>query len=228
MRTTAFLFALYLLPVTVVAGDTTVVVVTQRLAGELLPILQPLAGSDVSVQVFGGRLVLGGPAGRVAGLRAVIAELDRPLRNLRISVRRHDVAASAQSHIRAQWESGQGVRVGMAHDQQHLQSGDIRQLVLLEGTTARLSVDREIPVLMPAPLNSGILPSGNGIDLAAQAAGDGIRLEVRRRDAQVDGGAIAAQTVQSVLLLVPGEWTELGAVVAGQATRWDVRIDYAD
>lgn len=240
----------------VAAGDgVTDIVATQRQATELLPVLQPLAGDDVSVQVFNGQLVLHGPADRVAALRAVIERLDRPLQNLRVSVRRHAASTGNDRVARDVLRDGRVVfeRGSVATRQG---GDDVQQLVLVEGSAARLSLDTEIPVLGIAPSGAAMtsfVPLGNGIELKPTIAGDRIRLEISRRDARLADQGIAAQAVQAVLLLAPGEWTDLGVVAGtwrndtatGQGgtsyvdrqqrdsgsrdeTRWDVRVDLLD
>lgn len=238
------------------AAMTTEVIATQRPAEELLLVLQPLAGADVSVQAYQGQLILRGSSERIAALRAVIAQLDRPLRNLRISVRRYDDAAQSRTQAGAQWHSHRGSAVGLQSTQEQTQTNDTQQLVLLEGAVARLSLDTEIPVLGLASsgaVTTTFVPLGNGIELKPMLSGDRIRLEVRRRDARVEGSGIATESVQSVLLLEPGVWTDLGAVAGtdsgqtgniriqgkdiaitrderrdGNQMRWDVRVDLFD
>lgn len=248
-RILSVLFFLLCLSPAFADPDVTEVVATQRPAEELLPVLRPLAGNDVSVQAYQGQLVLHGPADRVAVLKVVLAQLDRPLRNLRISVRRHDDARESLAGVGVH-ASGS---VELRQETRTQSTGDTQSLVLVEGAVARLSLDTEIPVLGVAPsgaLTTGFVALGNGLDLAPTLSGDRVRLEIRRRDARVDGAGIAAQTVQSVLLLVPGEWSALGALDSGRqgggdavraghrdaqvtrdsgrdadSARWDVRVD---
>lgn len=219
------------------AGDpssyerVTEIIATRRPAEELLAVLLPLAGSDVSVQAYHGQLIIGGPAARVEQMLAVLADLDRPARNLRISVRRLDAAAERRQDVQVRVQDG---RATVAVDDRATRSAaaGVQQLVMLEGEAARLSLDTEIPVLGTAPSGAtthGFLPLGNALELRPTLAGERVRLEIRRRDAQAANGAINAQTVQSVLLLEPGVWTELGAVAGypGGTSRWEVMVEQA-
>lgn len=209
----------------------TEIIATHRPAEELLPVLMPLAGSDVSVQAYHGQLIIGGPAARVEEMLAVLADLDRPSRNLRISVRRLDAAAQRRQEVQVRVQDGRA-SVGIDDRATRSAAAGVQQLVMLEGEAARLSLDSEIPVLGTAPsgaTTTGFLPLGNALELRPTLAGERVRLEIRRRDAQAANGAINAQTVQSVLLLEPGVWTELGAVAGqpGGASRWEVMVEDA-
>jgi hypothetical protein len=55
-------------------------------AEQLLPLLQPLLGRDATLTGSGSRLLLQAPKHRVETLRGIIAKLDRPPRQLLISV----------------------------------------------------------------------------------------------------------------------------------------------
>ncbi|MFZ5755961.1 MAG: secretin N-terminal domain-containing protein [Pseudomonadota bacterium] len=204
------LTAVLLLCLSALARAETEVIATQRPAEELLPVLQPLAAPDVSVQAFRGQLVLSGPAERIAQLRAVLAQLDRPARNLRVSVRQRDAARRGSrtlEHRQGQWSLQQ-------RTEQAIDNGN-QQLVMAEGTVAMLALDREIPVLTVLPSGASttaFLPLGNVLELEPQLSGDQVRLEIRQRQARMNGDVIDAAGVQSVLMLMPGEWTALGAV----------------
>lgn len=219
------------------AGDpspydrVTEIIATQRPAEELLPVLLPLAGGDVSVQAYHGQLIIGGPAARVEEMLAVIEGLDRPARNLRISVRRLDATAERRQELRVRVQEDRAA-VGIDARATRSAAAGVQQLVVLEGESARLSLDSEIPVLGTAPsgaTTTDFLPLGNALELRPTLAGERVRLEIRRRDAQQASGAINAQTVQSVVLLDPGVWTELGAVAGypAGASRWEVMVEQA-
>lgn len=213
---------LLLLPLAAAADDVTEVIATRRPAEELLPVLHPLASSEVSVQAYRGQLILQGPASRVQDLLDVVQKLDRPLRNLRISVRRATTAEDARRDVVAQG-SKNGAAVMLHHSERRSDDLDAQSLTMLEGQAAWLSVDTEIPVLGFAASGTPYAyyePLGNGLSLAPSLAGDRVRLAISQRVAQLAGSngysqAVQATTVQSVLLLTPGEWTPLGDLAPG-------------
>lgn len=196
----------------------TEIIATTRDAEELLAVLQPLTGDDVSAQAYRGQIILRGNPARVAELRGILAQLDRAAQNLRISVRRRDHGSSAGTDARVRVGSGQTELKVQQHNRQ-TRSDDEQSLVLMEGAVAALALDREIPVLTVAPsgaVSGSFVPLGNVLELKPALAGAQVRLEIRQRHAELNGTAIDtaidSSSVQSVLLLTPGVWTDLGAL----------------
>lgn len=221
-RRALLLAMLLLLPICAAAANVTEIVATQRPAEEWLPVLQPLAGSDVSVQAYRGQLILQGPAARVQDLLDVVQKLDRPLRNLRISVRRATTAEDVRRDVGVQGSTS-GATVVLHQSERRGDDLDAQSLTMLEGQAAWLSVDTEIPVLGFAASGtpySYYEPLGNGLSLTPSLAGDHVRLAVSQRVAELAGRsghsqAIQSTSVQSVLLLTPGEWMPLGDIAPG-------------
>ncbi len=213
-----------LLAASAIAADrVTEVVSTQRPAEELLPVLEPLGGDDVSLQAWRGQLVISGPAARVQEILGVLKGLDAPLQNLRISVRRAGGGGEAGSALSIRAGSAD-TRVQVRQSQEQTRGSGEQQLTVLEGTAAWLSVDREVPVLVLAPggtMSGGYQPLGNGVTLRASRAGERIRLDIAQRVAAMDDGSISAQSVSSVLLLDPGTWTPLARVARSDGARRD-------
>lgn len=207
----------------VAADRVTEVVATQRPADELLPVLEPLGGDDVSLQAWRGQLVISGPSARVQEILAVLKTLDAPLQNLRISVRRAGVGGEVGDRVSISTGPGDtGVRI----QQGRLETRDAgeQQLTVLEGTEAWLSVDREVPVLVVAPggtVSAGYQPLGSGVTLRASRAGERIRLDIVQRVAAMDDGSISAQSVSSALLVDAGVWTPLARVARSDGARRD-------
>lgn len=213
-----------LLAASAVAADrVTEVVSTQRPAEELLPVLAPLGGDDVSLQAWRGQLVISGPAARVQDILVVLQTLDAPLQNVRISVRRAGGGGQRDSAVSTGVQSGDtGVRVRQG--QLETRDAGEQQLTVLEGTDAWLSVDREVPVLLVVPggaVSGSYQPLGNGVTLRASRAGERIRLDIVQRVAALDDGSISAQSVSSVLLLDAGVWTPLARVARSDGARRD-------
>ncbi len=213
-----------LLATSAIAADhVTEVVSTQRPAEELLPVLEPLGGDDVSLQAWRGQLVISGPAARVQEILAVLKTLDAPLQNLRISVRRAGGGGQRGGAVSIGVHPDD-TRVRVQQEQVEARGTGEQQLTVLEGTAAWLSVDREVPVLVVAPdgtVSGDYQPLGNGVTLRAARAGERIRLDIVQRVAAMDDGSISAQSVSSVLLLDPGTWTPLARVARSDGARRD-------
>lgn len=64
-----------------------------RTLDEVLPLVQPFAGPDGTVTGMGGKLVVRAAPARLAEIRRILAELDQPPRQLRITVGKADDVA---------------------------------------------------------------------------------------------------------------------------------------
>ena len=91
------LLCLFLPGITPLLADYPIEVIElqSRSVDEVLPLLQPLVGSDATLTGMGNKLVIKANAQRVQEIRQLLAELDRPPRQLRITVDKGDDALRA-------------------------------------------------------------------------------------------------------------------------------------
>lgn len=212
------------------ADELTIIDLRHRPAGELLPILQPMAGPGVALSGMDYRLLVRGSPGEVARIRELLAVLDRAPRQLLVSVRYADDAGDRSAAIaadadRVHHDTSVDVRARAgagAVDERSLNS-----VRVLEGNVAHISAGQSVPVItvIAAPrhrraggkgiatteyrdLTSGfdVLPRVNGERVVLQISGQQQRL--------VDAGTASAavQYVDTTITGKLGEWIDLGGI----------------
>lgn len=196
-------------------------------AEALLPIIQPLVGPVGSVSAYQGQLVIRATAAQQAEIAALLQQLDRPLRNVQISVRRSGMESSRErgidSDIRLRYPQG---RIGVdIHDhRQSTQSNTMHMARTLENSAT--FIDTGSAIAVPAiQYGPGGMVVGQtyqslmqGFEATPQILPDGrIRLELRyRHDSPESGRQITSQSADTVLMLEPGRWTSLGGAEESQ------------
>ena len=215
----------------------------QRPAAELAPVLQPLLAAHESVTGDGYTLILNVEPARLEQLSAVIAELDRAPRRLRITVRQQQfvdnrigsggVAAGADSEhtrvIASPPDAGSGAEVRYrgvgvyGADPTGAQRDSAEQTVqALEGRPAHIAVGLIAPFDSVCEDDYGRRRActeyrevSTGFDVLARLDAGGVTLDVSPQAQQLAGGDLVAfQLAQTQLRGPLGQWLEL----AGEAT----------
>ena len=93
MIRTCIYLALMLFAGTLAAAGLEVIPLKYQSAEEVIPIIRPILGNDGVVTGTGYKLIVRAPAHRVEEIRNLLAEIDRPLQQLIISVRQGQEAA---------------------------------------------------------------------------------------------------------------------------------------
>lgn len=163
MRTT-FAILLCLLATISFAADYPLIIIDlqHRLPEEVLPALQPLAGPDGVVTGANASLFVRASPARLADIRAALAHIDRPARNLMVEVRRASTGAQARAgigmsvderlgskegsdgRIRIGPGRGTGIRAGASRQQGSREL--LQQVRVLDGGQAFISIGTERPV----------------------------------------------------------------------------------
>ncbi len=219
-----------------VGAGTAVIPVDHRLPEEMVAILTPLLEPGEAVVATPSGLVVKAPATRIGEIRQLVGKLDRPLKQLTITVLQS--AELTLDELNAGVSvSGRPIR-GRAHLYRSFSGsleGARQQLKTLEGKPAYIVVGEERPVPVigvygyPPVVTGGIdyRPLTRGFKVVPRMAGCRVRLTLspwsRRMHGMGDGGAdvrAAGTTVE----VEPGRWVELGAVSddldAGGAAGW--------
>jgi hypothetical protein len=212
-------------------------------AESLVPILAPLTPAPGSVQAFQGRLVVRGTPAAIAEIRALLAELDQPARNLVISVRhgtsvdqrldRAEAFARHRSGTSGSVTSG-GARILSTRSGRD--ERDHQRLRVLEGVPAFVSTGVDVPVgersVVIGPGGAAVQDSvryvsaDSGFYVRARVIGDRARVEIsaeRTRLAPGHGGAFESSRAHTTVTAALGEWIEIGGNVE-HAERDDTRI----
>lgn len=172
----AWLFCLgVLLCASATAQSVEVIQLDHRLAAELLPVVQPLAGEGGSVQAHQDKLIVRAAPGALADIRRIVTELDTPPRQLIVSVQqgltvnRQTRGASAgvrgdgisigsggpeDSGIVITDESGRRFGAGVTDRTSRRGGQTTQQLRILEGRSGLIEIGRQSPVIQRQVLPS--------------------------------------------------------------------------
>ena len=201
-------------------------------AEALLPVVQPLLGPGESVSVFGNSLVVNAGTGALHRIDALLGQLDRPQRNLLISVRR---GGSAVQHAQGATVDGTlrrgNVSIGSggntpADSTVQIRGG--RQITTRSGSgesSVRTLEGRPVLIrdgaLVPLAGN-GFWGTGvqyedvsQGFVVRARLAGDQVRLDIEARNDRLEGGTVRTGALASSVSGRLGEWIPLGGSTAG-------------
>ena len=198
----------------------------------LLPVVQPLLGPGESVSVYGNTLVVNAGAGSLRRIDELLMQLDRPLRNLLISVRR---GGSAVEHAQGAAVEGSlqlgDVRIGtggatVPGSAVQIRGG--RQITTRSGSgesSARTLEGRPVLIrdgaLVPLA-GDGYWGAGvqyedvsQGFVVRARLAGDQVLLDIETRNDRLEGGTVRTGALTSSVSGRLGEWIPLGGSTAG-------------
>lgn len=196
-------------------------------ANKLIPILEPLLGPNDKITGYHNKLFVKASPSAQDELLRVLQEIDRPLKNIQISMRYAD-----SKSLEAQSNSGtvtiyrgssrsSGVDVEVVNKNRmstHVDSAD-SQIRVLEGEQGVLDVGQEVPieqVVFLGPWQTGTQKQyksiGNQLYVIPRLVKDKIRVEVftsNQRMKQKGDKSIKKMDAETVLLLEPGEWAPL-------------------
>ena len=218
------------------AEPLTIIDLRNRTAEEVLPVLRPLAGPDVSISGVDYRLLVRGSPDAIAQIREAVAVLDRAQRQLRVSVRYLTEADRANSGVRINADNG-AVSVGAGSSVRTAADAAVSSVQVLEGTSASISDGASTPIVTAAW--SGTRPRGgstgavlgyrettSGFTVTPRVNGDRVFLDIASQQQRIAGSANAGASAQSIVTTLSGkfgEWIELGGVSeSGSAASNDV------
>ena len=202
------------------------ILVRNRPAEDLVPVIEPLVGRGGSVAAFGSRLIVKAAPAAMREIKDLVAKLDVVPRSLWISVRQSREAESSGRQVGA----GGGVvverrdggrtttrtRVTGAFGQgSSSESGqDLHQLRALEGRPAQIHVGRE-EVVPPGYVQE----AETGFSVTPWLSGDFVTLEIRTRGDRIDAaGRVEYQQLKATVNGRLGEWISLGSIERSEDT----------
>lgn len=193
--------ALLLLALAAPAGaDTRVIALQHADAEALVPVVQPLLGPWESVSAYGRSLVVNAAPATLERVNALVADLDRPLRQLRISLRRAVPARDTGDD----GATASRISTRPREDIQQIQGAETAPLLLQRG--------RLVPLPAGGLLGPDILweTLEEGIAVNARVNGELVTLELEVRDDRSRDGTVNRATLRSSLQGRLGEWILLG------------------
>lgn len=228
-RQRASLFLLMLaLPAHLFAAELQTEIVYSSRADEIAPLLASLAASEGTVTAYRDQLIIRAPAEKMPALLASLKQIDRPLKNLRVSVRRQQSSSSSREALGAQGQvriqDGQiGGRVDIHAQEQQAQKN--RQysysITAVEGASVQIATGSEQPYLTVINNNAQMtafgrqyVPVQSGMVVTPRLQPDGrVMLDIRfQQQAPGRKGSIQSESVQSQVQSRLGEWTQLSNI----------------
>lgn len=223
-----------------------VIELRSRSYDEILPVIQPLVGSDGTVAGMGNSLVIMAAPERLARIKQLLTELDRPPKRLRITVGNEEDRAHSSSGYRASADiktgNGQiginspGYPVDSSRAQVQLHDGSStttqssQQFVqAMEGQSAYISSGLSVPLQTTERYYGGAVPYQRsttqyhdvtrGFYVIPRVSGDTVTLEISQHDDKPGRryGVVDTQRVDTVVHGRLGEWLDLGGVDTTQA-----------
>jgi len=189
-------------------GALEVIPLRHRTADQVLPALRPLMEPGATLTGQGTQLIVRTSPDNLAELRRALADLDRPLSRLQISVRFEDALERAAQGVETSGRiTNRGSSVDVrVQDRQSAATGRVDQRVqVLEGASAFISTGRSTPVYDA----TGLRETATGFEAIPRLAGGGVLVEIaQRRDTPARQQSLST-TVSGRL----GEWLEIGGAV---------------
>ncbi|MGK0673877.1 MAG: secretin N-terminal domain-containing protein [Halothiobacillaceae bacterium] len=221
-----WLFGLF--PSLILADTIELFPLQNRMAEEVIPLIQPMLGPGDAISGEGNLLILRTSPAIQARVRQMLAEIDRAPRNLLISVRSsmEDMREETSAGGRIQFgPSGTSIQGSVGVRESNTGRGAIQQIRVLEGMPATLRVGEESqrvePLLVPYPGGYAVVPStttrttGRWLRVVPRLQGQQVLLDIQPEEAHADPRHPRNLDVQrlSTKVLVPlGQWTPLGGV----------------
>lgn len=224
-----FACLLTLITTLVSAEQTAEVYETYLPANKLVPILEQLLGPDDRITGYHNKLFVKAPPAVQDELLRVLEEIDRPLRNIQVSLRyadNSDVEANATSAdanvvVYHGGSNKSGVDVEVVSKNRfstHAEKAD-HQIRVLEGEQGALDVGQDVPIeqiVFLGPWQTGSVKEyqsvGNQLYVVPRIVKDKIRIEVfttNQRMKMKSDGKIQKTDAETVVLVEPGEWTPI-------------------
>lgn len=225
-----------------VATEFKIIDLQHRFADDILPIIQPLAGSDGAITGMQNHLIIRVSPQRMVEIEEVISRLDVARQNLKISVSQQNsqqlessgVAVSGRKRI-ANVEistnkyprngNGNGnIQLNVKKNQSNTQHTSNRFINVLDGEPAFIRVGQSIPftqewlVLTQRYIHvqkiTEFVDISTGFAVRPRSIGEQIELEITPRIAQLNQqGYIDFEELSTVVRIKKGEWLNLGGIM---------------
>ena len=198
----AFLMLMSLLASLGAQADTRVIEVRSADPEALLAVVKPLLGPWETVSVYRQSLVLNAAPETLDRITALLGELDRPLRNLRIGVRK---AAAQDGEARGD-EGSTRISTRTRASATEIRALESTPLLLQEGN------------LVPLPQGGLLGPAirweelQGGVALSVRLSAEQVILEVDLRDDTIDAAGVRKKTVRTTVSGRLGEWIRISDV----------------
>lgn len=206
---------------------------------EILPVVRSLVGADGTVTGMGSNLIIKAPPEQVREIRKLLSEIDRPPRQLLITVSSAGDESSRTSGYSVSADVGLGDDARVGINSPRRSSGDTRarldlhgrdarrerssgqQIQVLEGRPAWIQTGSRAPVRGGYPPATGFRNDVSGFYVVPRLRGRQVTLEIYQRDDR-PGMLAGTRDIQRAATVVSGnigEWILLGGIDNAGTTR---------
>ena len=224
------------------AQQTAEVYETYLPANKLVPVLEQLLGPDDKITAYHNKLFVKASPEVQDELLRILEEIDRPLKNIQISLRYADNvdlesqenSADGKIVVYHGSSTGSGVDVEVVSKNRfstHAEHAD-HQIRVLEGEQGALDVGKEVPVeriALLGPLQTGNVKEyrsiGQQLYVVPRIVKDRVRIEIfttNQRMKLKGDNQIRKMDAETVVVVEPGEWTPIAGStqsINGQSDR---------
>ncbi len=204
-----------------------------RFAEDLIPLLQPVVGSEGAITGRNNQLIVRATPDKIAQIRQLLGQLDTAPKNLLISVRqagtdegnRTRLGASGSVIVGDQGNTRGGVDVRAEQGNTRHNDNVIQQIQVLDGGEAYIQTGQEIPRTEGYITQYGGVrqeyrsnyyqPVTTGFYVRPRLSGDQVTLEIapqRQRESLGGRGVIETQNLSTMVSGRLGQWLEIGGV----------------
>ncbi|MDO9205253.1 secretin N-terminal domain-containing protein [Methylotenera sp.] len=236
-----FLFTTILLPLHAIAAtDFKIIDLQHRFAEDIIPIIQPLAGSEGAVTGMQNHLIIRATPERMIEIEQVISTLDVARQNLKITVshqnnlqtEREGVAVSGRKQIgnvdigtnRYQKNVRDGVQLDIENSQHNTRSSSNQYINVIDGEAAFIRVGQSVPFTQEwvtltrryirLQKTTEFIDISTGFSVRPRSIGDEIELQITPRIAQLNQrGYIDFEELNTTVRVKRGEWLNLGNIM---------------
>lgn len=236
-----FLYTTILLPLHAIAAtDFKIIDLQHRFAEDIIPIIQPLAGSDGAVTGMQNHLIIRANPERMIEIEQVISTLDVARQNLKITVshqntlqtEREDVTMSGRKQIgnvvigtnRYPKNLRDNVQLNIENSQRNTRSSSNQYINVIDGESAFIRVGQSVPFTqewvtltrryITSQKTTEFVDISTGFSVRPKSIGDEIELQITPRIAQLNQrGYIDFEELTTTVRVQRGKWLNLGNIM---------------
>ncbi len=223
------------------ASEFKIITLQHRLAEDILPTIQPLLTDNGTASAMQNHLLIRTSAENMAEIEQIIATLDVPRQNLKITVRRQNMldASTRDTDISVKKRIGNleissdsypsnvknGVRIQLEEKQSRSQSHADQFINTSDGERAFIRVGQSVPFTQEwitlarhhihVQKATEFADIDTGFAVRARSIGDQIELELTPRFRQINqNGYIDFEEYSTIIRVTRGQWVDLSAIMS--------------
>lgn len=227
----------FLLCTATTGAEVSIIELKHRRAEEVIRIVAPLLGSTDAISGKGFTVIVTAAAENISRIESIVRSLDRPSRQLLITVVQGENARQALNTIDVSGNLSVGDQAGVEFgrhpqpddtvsvkgrsDKSAQRNADIQRLRVREGMRAVMFIGQAIPVstatIDPRTGSRVVFQQvRTGFDVVARLSGNRFVLDIvsqRESTITADRGAIATQQIQTQVSGQLGQWVDVGGIL---------------